>query len=79
MTPKQAAARLLLQCLDNGKVPSQLTREDMATVLGGRISDQKREKILEFVTKVSAPFRDRLSKIVGEATPAGGAEDASDA
>ncbi|MBA3707340.1 MAG: hypothetical protein H0W83_00805 [Planctomycetes bacterium] len=74
MTPKQAAARLLLQCLDSGKVPSQLTREDMASTLGSRISDQKREKILEFVTKVSAPFRDRLSKIVGEPAAAGEAE-----
>jgi hypothetical protein len=76
MTPKQAAARLLLQCLDNGKVPSQLTREDMATLLGSRISDQKREKILEFVTKVSAPFRDRLTRIVGEPSAGGAAEDA---
>ncbi len=72
-TPKQAAARLLLNALDQGKVPAQMTREEMAAVLSERVSDQKREKIIEFVGKVSAPFRERLTRIAG-AAEAGDAE-----
>ncbi len=53
-TPKQAAARLLLAALDQGKAPAQMSREDMATALGERVSDQKREKILEFAGKITA-------------------------
>jgi hypothetical protein len=75
-TPKQAAARLLLHALDQGKPPAQMTREDMAAVLSERVSDQKREKILEFVTKVTAPFRDRLTKIAGAAEAGAGEAEA---
>lgn len=70
-TPKQAAARLLLHALDQGRSPAQMTREDMAAVLGERVSDQKREKVLEFVGKITAPFRDRLTRIAGTAEAAG--------
>ena len=64
-TPKQAAARLLLNALDHGKSPAQMSREEMAVVLNERVSDQKREKVLDFVTKISAPFRERLTRIAG--------------
>ncbi len=75
-TPKQAAARLLIHALDQGKAPAQMSREDMATVLSERVSDQKREKILEFVGKISTPFRDRLTRIAGTAESAEGAAEA---
>jgi len=79
-TPKQAAARLLLNALDHGKAPAQMTREEMAVVLDERVSDQKREKVLDFVGKISAPFRERLTRIAGTeaaegASAAGGASD----
>jgi len=81
-TPKQAAARLLLNALDHGKAPAQMTREEMAVVLDERVSDQKREKVLDFVGKISAPFRERLTRIAGteaaegaEGAAAGGASD----
>jgi hypothetical protein len=74
-TPKQAAARLLIKTLDTGKAPAQMTREEMAAALDERVSDQKREKIIEFVGKIVAPFRDRLTRIAGTAeAAAGGAE-----
>jgi hypothetical protein len=72
-TPKQAAARLLLNALDHGKSPAQMTREEMAAVLNERVSDQKREKVLDFVTKISAPFRERLTRVAGTEAPAEGA------
>ncbi len=78
-TPKQAAARLLLAALDQGKAPAQMTREDMATALGERVSDQKREKILEFAGKITAPFRDRLARIAGAPEAAGEAGEAAEA
>ena len=71
-TPKQAAARLLLSALDGGaKSPATMTREEMAAALNERVSDQKREKILSFATKISTPFRERLTKICGEAAAEG--------
>jgi hypothetical protein len=67
MTPKQAAARLLLATATQGKPhPSQLDRMQMAEVLDGRISDEKRAKILEFVAKIENPYLDRLKKLTGE-------------
>jgi hypothetical protein len=77
-TPKQAAARLLLNTLDSGaKPPAQLSREEMAAALGERVSDQKREKIIEFGNKILTPFKDRLSKITAAAAakPEGQAEE----
>ena len=66
-TPKQAAARLLLSTLTEGAPhPSKRTREDMSTLLSTRISDEKREKILSFVTKIEAPFVARLQGISGD-------------
>jgi hypothetical protein len=71
MTPKQAAAKLLLHALDQGKALGSMTREDMAGVLSERVSEVKHARILEFVGKISAPFRERLEKIVGAADPEG--------
>lgn len=68
MSPKQAAARLLLATLQEGAPhPTKRTREDMSTALNTRISDDKREKILAFVVKIEGPFVDRLTKLTGEA------------
>ncbi len=72
MTPKQCAAKLLLTLHQSGgKTPTQLTREEMTERLGTRISDEKRVKVLEFVTKIEAPFVERVTKISGEADAAG--------
>jgi hypothetical protein len=38
----------------------------MAEVLDGRISDEKRAKILEFVAKIENPYLERLKKLTGE-------------
>ncbi len=77
MTPKQAAARLLLATLREGALhPTKRTREDMSAALDTRISDDKREKILAFVAKVETPFADRLIKLTGESGDA--AESASE-
>jgi hypothetical protein len=78
-TPKQAAARLLLSTLTEGALhPSKRTREDMSTLLGTRISDEKREKILTFVTKIEAPFVARLQGIAGDDKPEGTEAPAAD-
>jgi hypothetical protein len=67
MTPKQAAARLLLAAVSQGKPhPTQLDRMQMAEILDARISDEKRAKILEFVTKIEGPYLERLKKLTGE-------------
>lgn len=67
MTPKQAAARLLLANAKEGKPhPTTMDREAMAAFLGGRISDEKREKILGFVAKIEEPYLARLQKLTGE-------------
>ena len=71
MTPKQAAAKLLLHALDQGKALGSMTREDMAAVLDERVSEVKHTRILEFAGKISAPFRERLARIVGAAEPEG--------
>ena len=76
MTPKQCAAKLLLTLHQSGgKTPAQLSREEMTDLLGTRISDEKRGKILEFVGKIANPFVERITKISGE----GGAEAAEGA
>lgn len=68
MTPKQAAARLLLASLKQGKPhPTQLDRQQMAETLDSRISDEKRAKILEFVGKIENPYVERLTKLTGAA------------
>lgn len=68
MTPKQAAARLLLATMKQGKPhPSTLDRLQMAEVLDTRISDEKRAKILDFVAKIENPYLERLLKLTGEA------------
>jgi hypothetical protein len=75
MSPKQCAARLLLATLQQGAPhPTKRSREDMTTALGTRISDEKREKILAFVTKIETPFVERLAKLTGEGEAEGGAE-----
>jgi hypothetical protein len=75
MTPKQSAARLLLAALKSGaKHPTTMTREEMATVLDSRISDEKRAKILGFVEKIETPYVERLIRLTGE-----GADDAAPA
>lgn len=66
MTPKQAAARLLLAATQGKPHPTQLDRMQMAEVLDSRISDEKRAKILEFVTKIEGPYLERLKKLTGE-------------
>jgi hypothetical protein len=71
MTPKQAAAKLLLHALDQGKALGSMTREDMAAVLAERVSEVKHARILEFAGKISAPFRERLTRIAGAADPEG--------
>jgi hypothetical protein len=71
MTPKQAAAKLLLHALDQGAALAKLTREDMAAVLSERVSEVKHARILEFAGKISAPFRERLERIAGAADPEG--------
>lgn len=66
MTPKQAAARLLLANRKTGaKHPTAMTREEMAAVLDSRISDEKREKILGFVDKIETPYVERLVRLTG--------------
>lgn len=71
MTPKQAAAHLLLATMKKGKPhPSTLDRIQMAEILDIRISDDKRAKILSFVAKIENPYLDRLVKLTGaEAAP----------
>ena len=67
MTPKQAAARLLLAALKTGaKHPTVMPREEMGLVLDSRISDEKRAKILGFVEKIEGPYVERLIRLTGE-------------
>lgn len=66
MTPKQAAARLLLAATQGKPHPTQLDRMQMAEVLDTRISDEKRAKILDFVAKIENPYLERLKKLTGE-------------
>lgn len=70
MTPKQAAARLLLAATQGKPHPTQLDRTQMAEILDSRISDEKRAKILEFVAKIENPYLERLKKLTGEDKPA---------
>lgn len=78
MTPKQAAARLLLATIKEGALhPTKRTREDMSAALDSRISDEKREKILGFVAKIEEPFVERLNKLKGEGDEAGDAAPAT--
>jgi hypothetical protein len=73
MTPKQCAAKLLLNILTAGaQHPRTLDRLQMADALGTRISDEKREKILGFVSKIEDPVIERLTRLAGE-----GAEEAA--
>lgn len=66
MTPKQAAASLLLATMKQGKPhPTALDRLQMAEVLDTRISDEKRAKILDFVAKIENPYLERLLKLTG--------------
>jgi hypothetical protein len=74
MTPKQAAARLLLAATTGKPHPTQLDRMQMAEVLDTRISDEKRAKILEFVAKIETPYLERLRKLTGEDGGDGGEE-----
>lgn len=66
MTPKQAAARLLLAATQGKPHPTQLDRTQMSEFLDSRISDEKRAKILEFAGKIETPYLDRLKKLTGE-------------
>ncbi len=66
MTPKQAAARLLLAATQGKPHPTQLDRMQMSEFLDSRISDEKRAKILEFAAKIETPYLDRLKKLTGE-------------
>jgi hypothetical protein len=66
MTPKQAAARLLLAATQGKPHPTQLDRMQMAEILDSRISDEKRAKILDFVAKIENPYLERLKKLTGE-------------
>ena len=65
MTPKQAAARLLLAATQGKPHPTLLDRTQMAEFLDTRISDEKRAKILDFVAKIENPYLDRLKKLTG--------------
>jgi hypothetical protein len=77
MTPKQAAAKLLLHSLDHGTAIGTLTRESMATILDERVSEIKQAKIVEFAGKISAPFRERLARIAGAPDQEGDASSAT--
>ena len=67
MTPKQCAAKLILNVLTTGAVhPTKMDRHQMAEILETRISDEKREKILGFVDKIQSPFAERLARLAGE-------------
>ena len=66
MTPKQAAARLLLAATQGKPHPTQLDRMQMSEFLDSRISDEKRAKILDFASKIETPYLDRLKKLTGE-------------
>ena len=66
MTPKQAAARLLLAATQGKPHPTQLDRTQMSEFLDTRISDEKRAKILDFAGKIETPYLDRLKKLTGE-------------
>jgi hypothetical protein len=67
MTPKQCAAKLILNVLTTGAAhPTKLDRHQIATALDTRISDEKREKILAFVVKIEGPFTERLARLAGE-------------
>ena len=76
MTPKQCAAKLILNVLTTGAAhPTKLDRHQMAEALATRISDEKREKILGFVVKIEGPFTERLARLAGE----GGDEETAEA
>jgi hypothetical protein len=75
MTPKQAAAKLLLHALDQGPCVSTMSRDEMSAVLGERVSEIKHGKIREFAAKIAAPFKERLGRIAGEEDKSG--EDAA--
>lgn len=78
MTPKQCAAKLILNVLTQGAAhPTKLDRMQMAEVLGSRISDEKREKILGFVVKIESPFTERLARLAGEGDETEEAADAA--
>jgi hypothetical protein len=67
MTPKQCAAKLLLNAIQGGAAhPARLDRMQMAEALGTRISDEKRAKILTYVTKIEGPYVERLVRLSGE-------------
>jgi len=66
MTPKQAAARLLLAATKGKPHPTTLDRTQMAEFLDTRISDEKRAKVLDFVSKIETPYLERLLKLTGE-------------
>jgi hypothetical protein len=79
MTPKQCAAKLLLNVIQTGAVhPAKLDRMQMAEALGTRISDEKRAKILTFVTKIEGPYAERLARLSGEADAEGEAGEKAD-
>lgn len=79
MTPKQCAAKLLLNVLTTGAAhPKKIDRILMGETLGLRISDDKRVKILAFVEKLESPFTERLTRLAGMTGEADEASDASD-
>ena len=78
MTPKQCAAKLLLNLLTaSAKHPRTLDRLQMAEALGTRISDEKREKILAFVSKIEEPMIERLTRLAGEGSDEAAVESAA--
>ena len=78
MTPKQCAAKLLLNTLTTGaQHPRTLDRLQMADALGTRISDEKREKILAFAAKIEEPVIERLTRLAGEGGDEGATESAA--
>jgi len=79
MTPKQAAARLLLAASKGKPHPTTLDRTQMAEVLDTRISDEKRAKILDFVAKIETPYLERLQKLTGEGGEGGEGGDEAEA
>ncbi len=79
MTPKQAAARLLLAATQGKPHPTTMDRTQMAEFLDTRISDEKRAKILDFAAKIETPYLDRLKKLTGEGGDEGEGAAAADA
>jgi hypothetical protein len=71
MTDKQAAAKLLHDLLEGPGTPMNKSPEELATQLGVRVNEVRAGRIKAALTKVQAPFLDRLKKIMPGSDAAG--------